>query len=158
MSKKVCSTCGKEINFINIISENEGDKELNFCSKCHSKWEKEKQIKIEQKEQDKEEAKILKQIEMLKRNATPCPQCGKKDLEVVKKGFSTGMGSLAGLLGGSFLMGGTVGMERFVLRCKGCGHKWEPLDETEKVKRLRKAAIMIGIAILIFVLMKLFLD
>jgi len=155
-----CIKCGKKIGFLSAITEEINGENLYFCSKCHPKWEQEREKKKEEEEEAKEEKRVSKQISELKRNATPCPECKNKSFEVIRKGFDKGMAPLGGLLGGlvGFFAMGAANSGRFFLKCKSCGYEWEPISKKEKIRRLRKAAIMIVVAILIYALIRLFSD
>ena len=131
---------------------------------------------MEEKNKESEQAKkeILKQINMLKGAAAPCPKCKSKDLEATPQGFDLGIVLLSGLisvvflyiirnrsLGWAIIMALSVSIsvgiiqykehENFILKCKSCGHEWDPLEKKNKTTRLRRALIVSFIIILIWV-------
>lgn len=95
-------------------------------------------------------------------NQTRCPKCGSTQLTADKKGFS-GKKAVAGavLTGGIGLLAGTIGSNKVMVTCLGCGHQHQAgtaekerrkmamrakLEEQNKTitKEGRKAAIITG--------------
>jgi len=90
-------------------------------------------------------------------NQISCPKCDSTQLSANKKGFS-GKKAVAGavLTGGVGLLAGTIGSNKIVITCLGCGHQWQPgpikQKSTAKQAHSRKDVIA-AVVLLAFIIL-----
>ena len=90
-------------------------------------------VKKQRTDYTDEQESLLKQLEILKKNKSPCPKCGNKSLEIVKRGFESkkfaiflGLGFLLGIIGiWIVLVIFLIRKDKLVFKCKKCEYKWK---------------------------------
>lgn len=78
---------------------------------------------------------------MYNSNSIHCPKCRSDQFTAQKRGFSGGKAATGIILtGGIGALAGLHGSDKIDLHCLSCGHKWDPVKQSQadKIKRVRR--------------------